>query len=388
MQTASFPSKNGAQQFSTAATNLFLKRSPPPRDCSIFLFTSSVFAAYLIRETSTSKILDHCLEIAKPKLQLDVEWPCCIIATATERETRRGSVIANIRETETESVVIAGKREIEGNVRGPMREREQGKREKEKIGFCSGAQTNPTWTGPENEAASEKKETEGRRGSERQLEREERRQGVAGNKRLANPSCQFNLASNPGEMLIRASLPFLPFFLPSAPAPYAASPPFRCLFPVSRTARRACANASARAGNDTLFSRKDTAASPSTTWKLCAKRAAPVVFLSRSPFIQLLARSPAPLHPPPSLSQRPLSAFHPRNLSRLCSGLAVESVPADKGSSCGKILPLPAGLYSCNAIVAIRSLARPSASPRTRWAQEAQASDRGARAATTTRLMR
>lgn len=45
---------------------------------------------------------------------------------------------------------------------------------------------------------------------ERERERESGDKRAAGNKRLANPSCQFNLASNPGEMLIRASLPFLP----------------------------------------------------------------------------------------------------------------------------------------------------------------------------------
>lgn len=52
------------------------------------------------------------------------------------------------------------------------------------------------------------------------MEEGRRGQEVAGNKRLANPSCQFNLASNPGEMLIRASLPFLPFssLRPSASA--------------------------------------------------------------------------------------------------------------------------------------------------------------------------
>lgn len=41
--------------------------------------------------------------------------------------------------------------------------------------------------------------------------------GVAGNKRLANPPCQFNLASNPGEMLIRTSLPLCSALLHSTP---------------------------------------------------------------------------------------------------------------------------------------------------------------------------
>lgn len=53
-----------------------------------------------------------------------------------------------------------------------------------------------------------------RKKKEREREGE---QGVAGNKRLANPPCQFNLASNPGEMLIRTSLPLCSALLHSTP---------------------------------------------------------------------------------------------------------------------------------------------------------------------------
>lgn len=77
------------------------------------------------------------------------------------------SVIRNVRETETESVEIAGKERSKGTY--PIRwsgtagraggaGRGYRKREKEKLGFCSGAQTNPTWTRLENEAASETNE--------------------------------------------------------------------------------------------------------------------------------------------------------------------------------------------------------------------------------------
>lgn len=106
---------------------------------------------------------------------------------------------------------------------------------------------------------------------------------VVGNKRLANPPCQFNLASNPGEMLIRTSLPlcstaglfFSRSLLRSLPAP-PRSP--RLLVRECNATQRACSRAPLR--NDTLFSRKDTAARPGpTTWKLCAKRAAPAVSL-------------------------------------------------------------------------------------------------------------
>lgn len=158
-----------------------------------------------------------------------------------------------------------------------------------------------------------RKERRGTGHRKRESERERRGGGsgdkrAAGNKRLANPSCQFNLASNPGEMLIRASLPFLPPLPPSLEvslsAPFRS---FRISFPFRGLLRVAHARTRARAGHDTLFSRKDTAAA-ATTWKLCAKRAAPAVFL---PFIRRLSSARRPTKPS-------LSAFHPRNLSRLC----------------------------------------------------------------------
>lgn len=84
---------------------------------------------------------------------------------------------------------------------------------------------------------------------------------------------------------------------------------------MQRNATRVLSRAPLR--NDTLFSRKDTATRPAPdTWKLCAKRAAPAVSLLGRLFRSLLL--PAAL---------PLSAFHPRNLSRLCGGRAAESVP-------------------------------------------------------------
>lgn len=66
-------------------------------------------------------------------------------------------------------------------------------------------------------------------------ERERVDKGAAGNKRLANPSCQFNLASNPGEMLIRASLPFLPSLPPRRSLPARS---FRFSFPRARERER------------------------------------------------------------------------------------------------------------------------------------------------------
>ena len=84
-------------------------------------------------------------------------------------------------------------------------------------------------------------------------ERERVDKGAAGNKRLANPSCQFNLASNPGEMLIRASLPFLPSLL-AALYPRA---PFASL-----SLARASASASARAEHEKKGMKRRRPASP------------------------------------------------------------------------------------------------------------------------------
>lgn len=64
----------------------------------------------------------------------------------------------------------------------------------------------------------EKRRRSIRREREKGEKEREAEAGVAGNKRLANPPCQFNLASNPREMLIRASPPFFPA-LPGGPPP-------------------------------------------------------------------------------------------------------------------------------------------------------------------------
>lgn len=103
--------------------------------------------------------------------------------------------------------------------------------------------------------------TNGRREKRRKRER-----GVAGNKRLANPPCQFNLASNPAEMLIRSSQA-LSLSLSTSRSllswrPLAAKGPLSV-----------CTRARATRARGTLYSRKDTAESFfSSTWKLCAKR--------------------------------------------------------------------------------------------------------------------
>lgn len=166
------------------------------------------------------------------------------------------------------------------------------------------------------------------------MERERVDKGAAGNKRLANPSCQFNLASNPGEMLIRASLPFLPSLL-AALYPRA---PFASL-----SLARASASASARAGNDTLFSRKDTAAAADDHVEIVCKASCTRRFSFSSPaLLPLPSSSPSfslslQLHLSPP-QQRSLSAFHPRNLSRLCRGICTNR---DKGSrEGGKIVAL------------------------------------------------
>lgn len=97
-------------------------------------------------------------------------------------------------------------------------------------------------------------------------------------------------------------------------------------------------------------------AAATTTWKLCAKRAAPVVFLSppRSSLIRVLSST----RRPPYVLRCPTSdPFRPSTLViyRGYAVLAVESVPTDKGTG-GKILPLePANTR--NAIVPIRSFA-------------------------------
>lgn len=160
-------------------------------------------------------------------------------------------------------------------------------------------------------------------------ERERVDKGAAGNKRLANPSCQFNLASNPGEMLIRASLPFLPSLL-AALYPRA---PFASL-----SLARASASASARAGNDTLFSRKDTAAAADDHVEIVCKASCTRRFSFSSPALlsfALVLSFFLYLSPP---QQRSLSAFHPRNLSRLCRGICTNR---DKGSrEEGKIVAL------------------------------------------------
>jgi len=66
---------------------------------------------------------------------------------------------------------------------------------------------------------NENQEQEKQKSSVRRRDKEKggggRWTGVAGNKRLANRRCQFNLASNPEEMLIRTSLPRSTAALPS-----------------------------------------------------------------------------------------------------------------------------------------------------------------------------
>lgn len=89
----------------------------------------------------------------------------------------------------------ARRQKIVGNVRSLQREsgewyRPRRSREEKRIGFCGRER--------EDRALAERLKRRRKKGA---------RAGLAGNKRLANPSCQFNLASNPGEMLIRTSLP-------------------------------------------------------------------------------------------------------------------------------------------------------------------------------------
>ena len=142
------------------------------------------------------------------------------------------------------------------------------KGKRRRIGFCSGAQTNPTWTTGERSMhrRKERRNTQHRKKKrERERGRESGDKRAAGNKRLANPSCQFNLASNPGEMLIRASLPFLPLPSPPPPSPtpdVSLSARFASLSRFAGLLRVAHARTRARAGHDTLFSRKDTAVAP------------------------------------------------------------------------------------------------------------------------------
>lgn len=207
------------------------------------------------------------------------------------------------------------------------------------------------------------REAEGKEGAtERRSEGGgERRQGVAGNKRLANPSCQFNLASNPGEMLIRASLPFLPSPpLPSSPS----RPPVSSLSFPFRGLRVAHARTRAREPATTLYFRAKIPPARRRPRGNCVQSELhpSFLFLDRSgSLLYSPSRSRRTLsHPPLRLVRRPLSAFHPRNLSRLCRRLAVESVPADKGTPGGKILPPlgPGVLSQCYRLDSItRSLA-------------------------------
>lgn len=172
-------------------------------------------------------------------------------------------------------------------------------------------------------------------------ERERVDKGAAGNKRLANPSCQFNLASNPGEMLIRASLPFLPSLL-AALYPRA---PFASL-----SLARASASASARAGNDTLFSRKDTAAAADDHVEIVCKASCTRRFSFSSPALLPLPSSS------PSFSTSPLPnnvPFRPSTLV-IYRGYAVESVPTGIKEAGGRKNSRTRA-NTCNAIVPIRS---------------------------------
>lgn len=113
--------------------------------------------------------------------------------------------------------------------------------------------------------------------------------GVAGNKRLANPRRQFNLAANPGENVNKD--PSLP---PS-------------LF---RSAASRGTRVLARAQRHFIFAQRYRRRPASDHVEIVCKASC-----ARRPF--LFSRlSSLPL---PPLSLLPLSAFHPRNLSRLCS---------------------------------------------------------------------
>lgn len=111
---------------------------------------------------------------------------------------------------------------------------------------------------------------------------------VAGNKRLANPSCQFNLASNPGEMLIRTSPP------PMHALSFSSSlPPCHCVFALSRATQR-----------HFIFAQRYRRATGLDHVEIVCKASC-----ARRTF--LFSRLPR-------ARATPLSAFHPRNLSRLC----------------------------------------------------------------------
>lgn len=157
-------------------------------------------------------------------------------------------------------------------------------------------------------------------------ERERVNRGVAGNKRLANPPCQFNLASNPGEMLIRTSLPLCSALLHSTPSvslslflSLSSGPVASPESLVARNAAQRNARALSRAATQRHFifaQRYHHETGPRHVEIVCKASLHPPFLSSGRLFRSLLL-----------LAALPLSAFHPRNLSRLCGGRAAESVP-------------------------------------------------------------
>lgn len=142
-------------------------------------------------------------------------------------------------------------------------------------------------------------------------------------------------------MLIRASLPFLPSLL-AALYPRA---PFASL-----SLARASASASARAGNDTLFSRKDTAAAADDHVEIVCKASCTRRFSFSSPALLPLPSSS------PSFSTSPLPnnvPFRPSTLV-IYRGYAVESVPTGIKEAGGRKNSRTRA-NTCNAIVPIRS---------------------------------